>query len=93
MENKINLQCIEEAAQLAFDKIVKPVITKEMKRLKIKTVQQVMGVIFITLNNGKEFSDTEFEESSSIRKQFLENYIYPLQSDPFYTLINSDITL
>ena len=53
MENKINLQCIEEAAQLAFDKIVKPVITKEMKRLKIKTVQQVMGVIFITLNNGK----------------------------------------
>lgn len=89
----MDLSIIEKAAQLAFEKEIKPLIIKEMKRLKIKSVEQIMGVDFITLNNGKKYSDSDFENRSEISKKFLEDFIYPLNEGLFYSLINHDIFL
>ena len=89
----MDLSIIEQAAQLSFDTNIKPLIIKEMKRLKIKKVEQIMGVDFITLNNGKKYSDIEFEGKSESSKTFLEDFIYPLNDGHFYTLINHDIVI
>lgn len=73
---------IDQAAQTAFDQYCKPLIVQEMKRLKIRKIDYVMGVYFFTLNNGKQMSDSEFEESTEARKKFADEYVYPF-SEPF----------
>lgn len=82
---------IEEAAQHAFDQHCKPLIVAEMRRLKIKKINYVMGVYFFTMNNGRQLSDTDFEESTSTRKKFVDEYVYPF-SDRIRA-VNNDIEL
>lgn len=68
---------IEQAAQQAFNDNCKPLIEKEMRRLKIRKIEYNMGVYFFTLNDGRQLSDTQFEESTEARKKFAEEFVYP----------------
>lgn len=79
---------IEQAAQQAFNDNCKPLIEKEMRRLKIRKIRYNMGVYFFTLNDGRQLSDTQFEESTEARKKFAEEYVYPF-SEPF--CVDNDI--
>lgn len=81
---------IEQAAQSAFDTNCRPLIEKEMRRLKIRKIEYVMGVYFFTLNDGRQLSDTEFEESTEARKRFADEFVYPF-SEPF--CVDNDIEI
>jgi hypothetical protein len=77
-----------------FDLKLKPLIVKDMKRLKIKRINSIMGVTFLTMNNGKEYSDNEFVETNQVRKiEFMKKWISRLRFGELYRLINYDIDL
>lgn len=81
---------IEQVAQQAFNEHCRPLIEKEMRRLKIRKIEYVMGVYFFTLNDGRQLSDTEFEESTEARKRFADEFVYPF-SEPF--CVDNDINI
>jgi protoheme ferro-lyase len=81
---------IEQIAQSAFNKYAKPLIRKEMQKLKIKSIETVMGVIFFTMQNGETISDSDFQTTER-RKEFVEKFIIPWHTNHFYTLINADV--
>lgn len=76
-----------------FDSTLKPIIVKEMKRLKIKSIDFSMGMYFFTLNNGKVLSDSEMDESTWARRLFIRKFINPLSKNPFYTCLNINIEI
>ena len=80
---------IEQEAQRAFNEHCRPLIEKEMRRLKIRKIKYTMGVYFFTLNDGRQLSDTQFEESTEARKKFAEEYVYPFSSEPLF--VDNDI--
>lgn len=91
MEN-IKNKCIE-AVQKVFDTEARPIIEKEMRRLKIARIQHIMGVEFFTFNSGKVLSDNEFIESSEARKNFYDQNIAPWKERGFYQMVDTDIEL
>jgi hypothetical protein len=84
---------LENNFQAEWNRIVRPLIVAEMKRLGIKAIKQVMGVDFITLNNGKSYADDELADISLKYKKFLDEFVYPWNDQPYYNMIDHDIKL
>ncbi len=86
-ENKID-RFIEQL----FNKDIKPVIVKAMKKAGIKRIQECNNAIFFDMLNGeKSIIDSKFNDE---QEQFAQKYIYPLRGK--YTTLNRiviDITV
>lgn len=76
-----------------FDSTLKPIIIKEMRKLKIKSIDQTMGTYFFGFQDGRVLSDSEMEDSTLRRRLFMKKFIRPLSSQPFYSCLYIDIKL